>query len=88
MGNRKWYRIDAVFGHGVNTTVDLYVYARDALAALTTYKHFPGIKKHKFPNIIQITDEEALQLEQKIIEECYPLRKTKSNGYLPGFLDL
>ena len=89
MNSKKWYHIDAEFGHvgtGRGTPITLYIYARNVTQALNRYRYVPGIKDRlRIPSIRQLTDEESVKLEGEIKESGYDIRRAKHHGYVPNF---
>jgi len=96
MKNKKWYCIEAEFGHvgaGHSIRADIYIYTFDPIEVLNKYGKIPRVKKkNKIPTIRELFHDEACEIERRIISEKgskYIKDIKKSSGvYIPkGILD-
>jgi|GEM_PF-6131407 len=70
---KYWYKVNAFRGHmgaGKEATVPIFIFAKDVISVLDTYKTIPGIKKQisttKFPDVYKLNINESLVLEEYI----------------------
>ena len=81
----NWHRIELTRAHkGAGTHVEnyAYIFANNVEEAFRKYQRMPGVKRSIIPNIFQLSENEANELERKIIKEKrVPLFKAKKNWY-------
>ena len=91
---KHWHRVTVYRGHigtGRNECVTAYVYAEDAVEVLKRYHIMPGVRKYpriyNFPNIFQLSQDESMELEKRIIDEGrISLDKAKKTWYYSEFI--
>lgn len=80
----KWYKVICFIAHqgaGRLTETTNYVYAETALKAFEKHKEMRGVKRSRTPTIKLMSDEEAKDLEERIIENGVNLQKAKNTLY-------
>ena len=85
----QWYKILGYMAHqgtGNLQSIIVYIFANDIIHALNKYKKVPGVKRDDYKDIVPLSKEDSIKLEDIIINDRKVSLSTVKNTcyYGPG----